>query len=454
MFYKTLNTIHLSCIMSYVIGKWIMEKIIEHCVRISCVMLFILLFMSFGISYAATYYVAVKGNDSNKGDLGHPWRTIQKAANILRAGDTAIVNPGTYDEHVTTRTSGVSGKLIQFTTNGTVSMRGFTVNHDYIRIDGFKMEGEYKIYDGFISVTGSNNVISNNNIVYSGSSKIYGIMLGDGSSRCTIQNNALDGLVYPNIQLRGSFHMVENNTIKNTPHDAMRVFGNGHIIRGNFFNHVNATDLTHTDIIQTFGVNGDVAFDIIFESNYIKDCKAQIGNFEQHGIEDIRDWTFRNNVFENVSMQANIYAPGFKWYNNTFYHVDQNTGGPLFFNAAESGRANNGMVENNLFIDCGRLPNNTGWYSVDSGITGFQADYNYVARGPSNNWSDKTGFREPHGINGGNPKFINHESSDFRLQADSPAVNSGVTIGGFHSDKNGIPRPQRSAWDMGAYETQ
>jgi hypothetical protein len=53
-----------------------------------------------------TYYVSTAGNDNNAGTIGSPWRTIQKAANTVKAGDTVQVRAGTYNEIVTMKTSG------------------------------------------------------------------------------------------------------------------------------------------------------------------------------------------------------------------------------------------------------------------------------------------------------------------------------------------------------------
>ena len=53
-----------------------------------------------------TYYVSTSGNDANAGTLAAPWRTIQHAANTVKAGDTVQVRAGTYNEVVTMKTSG------------------------------------------------------------------------------------------------------------------------------------------------------------------------------------------------------------------------------------------------------------------------------------------------------------------------------------------------------------
>jgi len=47
---------------------------------------------------ATTYYVSPTGNDSNLGSLSQPWRTITHAAQTVVAGDTVVVEDGTYVE--------------------------------------------------------------------------------------------------------------------------------------------------------------------------------------------------------------------------------------------------------------------------------------------------------------------------------------------------------------------
>jgi len=54
--------------------------------------------MLFGQSAsAATYYVATNGSDSNPGTPAAPFLTLQKGPIKAVAGDTVIVQDGTYD---------------------------------------------------------------------------------------------------------------------------------------------------------------------------------------------------------------------------------------------------------------------------------------------------------------------------------------------------------------------
>lgn len=62
-----------------------------------------------------TYYVSVEGSDGNSGlDVSKPFRTIQKASDIMTAGDTCIIMAGTYEETVTVSSAGQEGKPVTF----------------------------------------------------------------------------------------------------------------------------------------------------------------------------------------------------------------------------------------------------------------------------------------------------------------------------------------------------
>lgn len=54
------------------------------------------------------YHVAKQGNDQNDGTLGHPFLTIQRAADVAAAGDRVIVHEGEYREWVKPRNGGLS----------------------------------------------------------------------------------------------------------------------------------------------------------------------------------------------------------------------------------------------------------------------------------------------------------------------------------------------------------
>ena len=65
-------------------------------------------------AFARNYYVATNGSDSNSGTLDQPFQTIQKAAAVMVAGDTAYVRAGIYRETVTPARSGTQMSPITF----------------------------------------------------------------------------------------------------------------------------------------------------------------------------------------------------------------------------------------------------------------------------------------------------------------------------------------------------
>jgi hypothetical protein len=53
-----------------------------------------------------TFYVALTGRDSNPGTIDSPWKTIQHAADSMKAGDTVYLHGGVYHESVDIQVSG------------------------------------------------------------------------------------------------------------------------------------------------------------------------------------------------------------------------------------------------------------------------------------------------------------------------------------------------------------
>ena len=101
-----------------------------------------------------SFYVAKTGDDSNPGTQAAPWRTVQHAADTVRAGATVNVRGGVYEERVTVKSSGNA-------TDGYVTFRSYpgekaildaehlvpegrsgilTIhNQSYVRIEGFEI---------------------------------------------------------------------------------------------------------------------------------------------------------------------------------------------------------------------------------------------------------------------------------------------------------------------------
>lgn len=92
-----------------------------------------------------TFYVSPQGNDGfdefQSQDRSTPWRTIQRALDAARAGDTVIVADGTYNERIFLNHSGTPGQDIILRAENQHGARviGFIHGRDvsYITVEGF-----------------------------------------------------------------------------------------------------------------------------------------------------------------------------------------------------------------------------------------------------------------------------------------------------------------------------
>ena len=85
-------------------------------------------------AFAADYYVATTGKDSNPGTLEQPFATLQQGVSKAVAGDTVYIRGGTYK--VTTPASASAG--ISFSKSGTSDMN---------RIKYWAYPGEVPVFD-------------------------------------------------------------------------------------------------------------------------------------------------------------------------------------------------------------------------------------------------------------------------------------------------------------------
>ncbi len=94
--------------------------------------LFAIPFFLIANAHAGEYFVAVGGSDSSRGSQRQPFRTIQKAADSMKPGDTCYVRAGVYRQIVIPKHSGTQGNPIRFaawpgevvTISGTEPVRG------------------------------------------------------------------------------------------------------------------------------------------------------------------------------------------------------------------------------------------------------------------------------------------------------------------------------------------
>lgn len=414
--------------------------------------------LSSSTAFSASLYIGLSGSDTNNGTRGSPFATLQKGLDLAKPGDRLTLLPGEFTQDAQMRTSGADGAPIVVTGEKATFNGRFRIYSSYLIVSNLAFTGHCI---ELRRPTAHHNIFKNNLFFDNTGIGIY-FMEGEapyqtnGPSFNLIQGNCFSNAVaYHFLAVVGSHNLIESNRFEQSNgYDAIRMFGLSNTVRANVFVNIGAaeTNNNHADIIQTFGSSEDhYSRGIVFERNLILDCSAQLCNMtDDYDAPNITDWTFRNNVVAFSRGQVNCYVAGTKWYNNTFYRCP----GPSFlgFRSGEGrGTAHNTEVFNNLIIECGdpmEAPNK-GFYAFAPGATNCLGDYNMIA-GPGG--ATKT-LTELHGLNGGDPLFMDPRQFDFRLRPGSPAIGRGRLIPTVGDDLGGKSRPLQGRYDIGAVQS-
>jgi hypothetical protein len=125
-------------------------------------LVFLILFLFNHIVSAQTLYVSGNGNDSNDGKTAKTaFRSLQKAANIVEAGETVWIDNGIYTSADTTNGSAVLSIKTSGKPNAWITWRAVKGTKPEIHPvgwGGIQISGSYHIIDG-LSVIGNNDAI-------------------------------------------------------------------------------------------------------------------------------------------------------------------------------------------------------------------------------------------------------------------------------------------------------
>jgi len=195
----------------------------------------------------SSFYVSTSGNDSNPGSQMAPWRTVQHAADTVRAGSTVNVRGGVYGELVSIKASGnatdgyitfqsYSGETAvldaeHFTPSGRQGV--LTIhNQSYVRIKGFEIRNfrtaEHRLAPLGISVMGSGSHIEllKNNVHHieqtfagrdapgSGGNG-FGIAVYGTDAKTPISDLVIDGNEVHHLKTGSSESLVVNGNVTN-----------------------------------------------------------------------------------------------------------------------------------------------------------------------------------------------------------------------------------------------
>lgn len=423
-----------------------------------------------GSADGATYYVAPGGSDAAPGTLAAPWRTIQKAADTVVAGDTVLVRSGTYAERVVMRASGAAGAEITLAAypGEAPFLDGATVpigddwaglldiaNVGYVRVRGLSVRNAGPHFDNAgILVDTAHHVVLERNSTHDTASSGIGVwnsadVTVDGNDVALACNDGRQEAI--TIGNTSAFEVRRNVVHDGGPgtrggegidvKDGSRggkVYAN-HVFRLNRLGiYVDAWD-EHTYAVEVYGnLVHDVTDGIVLG--------AEAGGL----LENVR--VHDNVVYGAAYRGLLVYAAGLPgahpmkdlWLVHNTLHANGTSGwggGIAVDNPGATGVVvrNNVASQNASFQVLVGLDVPAAAVAVDHNlIDGFRGDPEGETRG--------TDYVE------GDPLFASPADRDYHLRAGSPAIDRGAATAASTRDYDGVPRPQGAAPDLGAFE--
>jgi hypothetical protein len=421
-----------------------------------------------------TFYVSPTGSDSAAGTLVAPWRTIQKAADTLQAGQTAIVAAGNYGERVSIAHSGthVGPITLQAGNRGHVQLLGFDLSGSNWILSGFDISSRTNGSEGYgIHVSGSAayDTIQNN---YIHELCHEGIFMEPGVSHISVLSNRIWRAEMAGAQVDGTDDLIQGNEIWGTQQepvraggiysgcvtpnrpdaDAFRFFGQHNVFRSNYLHDIYTALPTnpdpHTDCFQTWGSIAMEVDDILIEQNTcrwpVASTTVDASTAMIEGIDGaVGTITFQNNELSNMRQGIVVgkRVGALKIYNNTWDHIVEEA---LIFNDSRSPADE---IINNIFYDVGA--GGDAYASVPSGSPKFEADDFYMPGGASvGSYPSVEPFISVA------PMFVNYGDStgagaDFHLQPNSPLKGAAIALPQVTNDFYGNSRGT-TAYSVGA----
>ena len=417
---------------------------------------------------ATVYYVAPTGSNSNPGTEDQPWRTIQKAADTLVAGDTVHIKAGTYQERVVPQNPGSAGNIIVYTAypGDTATIDGASISvpewgglfdmsgKSYIRVSGLRiMNAGPGPHNPGILADGSSHIVIDNNVVSNTSDS--GISVWN-SEDVTVDNNEVEGACY------GGY----NESISVGGTDGFEVKHN-HVIHGQ------KEGICAKDGSRNGKVFGNRVHDTGAVGIYVDAWDKHTYNIEV--FDNLVHDTTAGNGFSLASETGGMLE-NIRVYNNIAYH-NRYIGLSISINGPGGPQGEHPM--NDIHVVNNTLSDN-GWETWGGGIAvdnpdaqdvvirnniGSQNIYFQIVVGSAVEAENVTidhnlidGYRGTEGETYGNqyvegdPMFVYPAGADFHLRQESPAIDQGSPADAPAMDFEGHPRPYGAGYDIGADE--
>lgn len=393
-----------------------------------------------GVAAADTFHVAPTGADTAAGTDTAPWRTIQRAADAVTAGDTVVIHAGTY-AGFRVGARGTEDAPITFAGDDDARIVGSaTADRDvvhveggaWIRIEGLHVSGATRA--GISALDCEHITVRGNRVDANGRWGVF-------SSFCD------DLLVEDNeISRSGTEHGVYASNSADRPVIRRNtIWGNG---------------MCGVHMNGDINVGGDgVISGAIVEDNVIRD-NGRRGGSAING-DGITGALIRNNVLDgNHASGISLYridggAPstGNRVVNNT---VRMASDARWAVNIQDGSTGN--VLRNNVLLHAS--PSRGAIDLCATCVAGTTSDHNAVvgrflvggAAVGLAGWRARTGMDAASFVATAAELFTDPAASDLSLRAGSPAIDRGVADDAPARDADGIARPQGAAIDLGALE--
>jgi hypothetical protein len=361
---------------------------------------------------ATTYYVATSGNDANPGSSASPFRTIQKAADIVNPGDTVIVDDGVYSDNdgndivaylkrggtasapVTFKSKNKWGAKLDGLNNRT--KHGWHIDAPYIIIQDFEIYG----MGGTVGHEGADGID-----IESPNTKVIGNNIHDIGRYCTDEPYGLDGIFI------GATDTV--TIAQNRVHDIGRYSpGEGGC---------NPSTPYYQNVDHGIYVDGPSNVTIV--NNLLYNNK--------HG------WSVH--VYPAAVSNLNIS-------NNTFAFPNPYRPGHIVLASNISGA----VIANNIFYQ----PTTAGIRYASGSMVNVVIKKNMTYGGTVlfNDTTPSSGISLSGNADNSDPMLANASAFDFHIRSLSPAIDAGGPTTDVLTDFDGNLRPQGLSYDIGAYE--
>jgi hypothetical protein len=405
-------------------------------------------------STGPTYYVSTSGNDSSAGSQSAPWRTIQKAANTLVAGDTAVLLDGTYEEGSINFThSGTAAKPITIRAQnkwqailGSTSgcNPGFSIGASYITVKDIRFSTSPRNVQCGIYTSTNVAIRAWNSVEPSPSNPTTGnvgfvadgIKVDGGPARSEGVKSNQDFTIIQNSEFANSMEIfnsknsiIRNNVVTSQDGYGVSILAKGGVRSAQIYNNVVHNTFKGGYAIYMGGYSCDTCF-------YDQSAKIEAYNSVAY-----------NNVVINES-GGSMYGLVFAGAANSAFFNNVVIGGGVIMmagghNAGFQAPTSNPTLQNNIFVCNGA--------TAVSGTSSGTQNFNH------NDFTGCSGTPSQAQPVTGDPMFVN-QASDWHLKAGSPAMNMGAaaSITGYDGvaidvshDMNGVVRT--APWDLGIY---